>query len=69
MLGFPQKKNQVKLSDRKSFTRISHVNELVIGAECKLATFFAGTLRQTLLAKYRYMTLPPISGVWNKLSF
>ena len=28
------KKNQVKLSDRKSYTRISNVNELEVGAEC-----------------------------------
>ena len=31
-------------------------------------TFCAGTLGQTLLAKYRFMTLPRISGVWNMLS-
>ena len=71
------KKNPEQVSIRKDLCQRGLIVTLMVGAVFNAVNkkkwrseqhYFAGTLSQTLLAKYRFMTLPRISGVWNMIS-
>ena len=75
LISTVKKKEQV--SNRKELCQRGLIVTLMVGAVFNAVNkkewrseqhYFAGTLSQTLLAKYRFMTLPRISGVWNMIS-